>query len=352
VRAAVTIVKDLEPIGTTEGGTAPPGSVPVVVSLFSGAGGLDLGFRQAGFKIGIAFDSSASTIATHRHNFRRTKAVHADLVEIGAAGVLADVATVVPAGNEIGIIGGPPCQGFSRANRSVLHDDPRNHLAGLYVEIVRELRKNFAVRFVVFENVLGIRDQRNRPTYQALVDGLTAEDLEVSQFELCAADFGVAQRRRRVVVVGVDGAASPVSEPRTSRRSLTVRDAIGSIRLEPAFFEPNLDPAKFEEHENHWTMRPVSKRFSQPGGARVDGRSFKRLEWTKSSPTIAFGHREIHVHPDGHRRISIYEALLLQGFPRSFVLKGNLSEQAEQVSNAVPPPMARSIATAVYQSLR
>jgi DNA (cytosine-5)-methyltransferase 1 len=70
------------------------------------------------------------------------------------------------------------------------------------------------------------------------------------------------------------------------------------------------------------------------------------------SPTIAFGHREIHIHPTGKRRLSIYEAMLLQGFPAEFVLKGNLTQQVEQVSNAVPPPLAEAIAQAIMIRLR
>ena len=99
-------------------------------------------------------------------------------------------------------------------------------------------------------------------------------------------------------------------------------------------------------------MRPKSPRFYNPEIEARVGRSFRRLNWDTASPTIAFGHREIHVHPSGIRRLSIYEAMLLQGFPEAFVLEGNLSEQVEQVSNAVPPPLARSIALAVTRALR
>src|SRR6185295_6986267 len=104
-------------------------------------------------------------------------------------------------------------------------------------------------------------------------------------------------------------------------------------------------------HPNHWTMQPKSERFLNPGAARTDARSFKRLDWEQASPTVAFGHREIHVHPSGRRRLSIHEAMRLQGFPFEFVLEGNLSEQVEQVSNAVPPPLARSVARAVKRAL-
>lgn len=128
--------------------------------------------------------------------------------------------------------------------------------------------------------------------------------------------------------------------------NLTVRSVIGSLP-DPAFFARNLDKSAIPHHENHWTMRPVSKRFSRPGGADRGGRSFRRLEWDRPSPTVAYGHREIHVHPDGRRRLSIFEAMLLQGFQEDFVLEGTLSSQVEQVSNAVPPPLAQSLAATI-----
>ena len=113
-----------------------------------------------------------------------------------------------------------------------------------------------------------------------------------------------------------------------------------------------MEKTAIPHHENHWTMRPLSKRFSRPGGADRAGRSFRRLEWDKPSPTVAYGHREIHVHPDGCRRLSIFEAMLLQGFPEDFVLEGTLSSQVEQVSNAVPPPLARALAKAIKAAMR
>lgn len=90
-------------------------------------------------------------------------------------------------------------------------------------------------------------------------------------------------------------------------------------------------------------MKPKSKRFLT-GEMPVGGRSFIKLEWKKPSRTVAYGNREIHVHPDGHRRLSIYEAMKLQGFPDSYRLMGTLSAQVKQISNAVPPPVAAALA--------
>lgn len=327
--------------------------LPQIVSLFCGAGGMDLGFKQAGFKIPIAFDSSAAAIRSHKRNFRRTKSIVADLVELQPAGVLAHVRKRIPVGSRIGVIGGPPCQGFSRANTSAQSDDPRNALPDLYLRIVEALKGHYIVEFVVLENVLGIRDRKHAVTYKEIIDRLFAIGFNVTEKELCAADFGVPQNRRRILLSGMRKRQKYAAvKPRKRVGASTVKDAIGHIRKQPVFYQHGLLPEAFPVHPNHWTMQPRSHRFSNPDALSSEGRSFKRLEWDSASPTIAFGNREIHIHPSGKRRISIYEAMLLQGFPSTFVLEGNLSEQVEQVSNAVPPPLARSVARAVRRSLR
>lgn len=329
----------------------PHKSLPKIVSLFSGAGGLDLGFKEVGFTISVAIDAAEAAIRTHRKNFPRTKAVVADLIRLQPHGVLAQVMAKLPAGERIAVIGGPPCQGFSRANTSSQASDPRNKLPTLYLNIVRELQRVYTVEFIVFENVLGIRDKKHASTYTALVNGIKGLGFDVTEKELCATDFGVPQNRRRIVLSGMrEGQGYTQVKPRRRRGLVTVREAIGDLQS-PAFFKHGLSPDDIPGHPNHWTMQPKSPRFAKPDTEMGDGRSFKRLKWDAPSPTIAFGHREIHVHPSGRRRLSIYEALLLQGFPEDFVLEGNLSEQVEQVSNAVPPPLARSVALAVKRAL-
>ncbi|QLH49380.1 MAG: DNA cytosine methyltransferase [Candidatus Accumulibacter cognatus] len=327
-------------------------TLPKIVSLFAGAGGLDRGFKEAGFTISVAIDVADAAIRTHKKNFPRTKAVVGDLIEMQPAGVVEHVKERLMPGQRIAVIGGPPCQGFSRANVNSLTNDPRNKLPKLYLDIVEALQNLYTVEFIVFENVLGIRDKKHETTYKALVNGITALGFDVTEKELCAIDFGVPQNRWRVILSGMRSGQcySPV-RPRKRKGFATVRQAIGGLEA-PAYFKRNLDPKDIPVHPNHWTMQPKSPRFENPEPGIAEQRSFKRLEWDAPSRTIAFGHREIHVHPHGHRRLSIYEAMLLQGFPKEFVLEGNLSEQVEQVSNAVPPPLARSVAHAVKRALR
>ena len=325
--------------------------LPQVVSLFCGAGGLDWGFHAEGYRVPLAIDISVAAVRTHRRNFSGTHSVAADLMQLGPQGVCDLAAGVIPAKARIGVIGGPPCQGFSRANTTSQADDPRNRLPQLYIDIVKKLQEVYTVEFVVFENVLGIRDKKHVATYKSLVEGLDGLGFDVTEKELCALDFGVPQNRRRVILSALRKSQG-YGEVRPEKRDglKTVRQAIGNLPA-PKFFDRNLKPTDIPIHENHWTMQPKSPRFQAPNGEYSDSRSFKRLAWDVASPTVAFGHREIHVHPDGRRRLSIYEAMLLQGFPSSFVLEGNLSEQVEQVSNAVPPPVGQSIACAVKNAM-
>lgn len=334
-------------------GSHPPSERvrPRIVSLFAGAGGLDHGFHRVGFDVAVAFDSNEAAIRSHRLNFPKTVSHVADIVALGSTGVTKLVLATIPRGSTIGVVGGPPCQGFSRANTASQHDDPRNQLAALYVEVVRNLRKHYKVAFIVLENVLGIRDRKHRTTFDSISTALETLGFDLAVREMCATDYGVPQKRRRVLIVGMDRSAGYSSfEPRKRRGKLTVRQAIGHLP-EPVYFRRGMTSSCVPFHPNHWTMQPKSERFRRPAKVTRDGRSFKLLEWDSPSPTIAFGNREIHVHPSGHRRLSILEAMLLQGFPSKFILEGNLSEQVTQVSNAVPPPLSLAIARAVAKSL-
>ena len=327
--------------------------LPTVVSLFSGAGGLDLGFSREGFPVSFAVDISEAAIKTHQRNFRGTTSVAADLVKVGPTGVVNQIRGLIEPGAPIGVIGGPPCQGFSRANTGAASDDPRNRLPLLYLEIVEALQEFYKVQFVLFENVLGICDSKHSDVFSGILSKFEEIGLYAGVKQYSALDYGVAQARNRVVISGFasDLAATIFTPVKVrTRRKLTVRSVIGRLP-QPVYFSRGLRPEDIPYHPNHWTMRPISKRFGALNDDARQGRSFRRLAWDKPSPTVAYGHREIHVHPDGQRRLSIFEAMLLQGFPRNFVLEGTFSAQVDQVSNAVPPPLAQALAGATKQVL-
>jgi DNA (cytosine-5)-methyltransferase 1 len=170
--------------------------------------------------------------------------------------------------------------------------------------------------------------------------------------------FGVPQKRLRLIVVGLNTELYPdarfkFAEAPSLTSPSTVRSAIADLP-EPAYFSRGLRPSDIPYHPNHWTMVPRSPKFSQSSQDRVwpRGRSFRMLGWDVPSWTVAYGNREVHIHPDGHRRLSVYEAMLLQGFPTTYVLEGTLSDQFRLVSDAVPPPLASTVARALTEVIQ
>lgn len=321
-----------------------------LLSLFCGAGGLDLGFKLEGFDIKLAIDHSEAAIATHSHNFPESVAIKADLIELGVNGLIDLCAKYLSKNHSLGIIGGPPCQGFSRGNQNSNSDDPRNKLALLYIDFIAEIKKFYVVEFIVFENVLGLKDKKHKETYNYILERLGGLDLNVTANILNAKDYGVAQDRKRVIIIAMHKSfTKEVCLKVIPGSSKTVKDVIYGLP-QPTFFKRNLNRKDINHHPNHWTMVPKSIRFNNPQLFDGKTRSFRVVSWDKPSPTIAYGNREIYVHPDKTRRLTIYESMLLQGFPLNFEIKGTFSQQVTQVSNAVPPPMAQNIAKEIKKT--
>lgn len=333
----------------------------MLLSLFCGAGGLDLGFERAGYDVTMAFDIRGDSIKSYNHNRKRQGDLY-DSEE--AVGKCMDIRTLTIAkldelcGGEFrpsGIIGGPPCQSFSRANKSQTDDDPRHDLPFVYAQLIADLNARHPVPFFAFENVTGLNEEPHRERFLALVEKLEEAGFTVAETTLNATTFGVPQNRVRVILVGLNkqlfGGRKwvPPSPPRAPEHKLTVRHAIQELP-EPTYYRRGLSSSEIGHHPNHWCMVPKSRKFTTEGalGVKNNGnRSFKTLDWDKPSLTVAYGNREVHVHPNCHRRLSVYEAMLLQGFPDTYQLLGTMSSQITQVSEAVPPPMAEGIANAI-----
>lgn len=326
-----------------------------LLSLFCGAGGLDLGFEKAGFKIAAAFDLRADAVASYNHNRKRASRVaHTANVQDLTLKFLDQLLgkTFEPRG----VIGGPPCQSFSQATHS-FDDDPRHELPLKYASLLRLLNARKPIEFFIFENVPGLLNYKHRSRLRKFLKAFDAAGFTVSQVTLNARNFGVPQNRARLILVGTNkqlfGDRTWTSPRFNNKTEKTVRDALG-VLPEATYWNKELVAADIDYHPNHWCMVPKSINFTDPGRlvpGTARGRSFRTLEWDSVSPTVAYGHREVHVHPDCHRRLSVYEALLLQGFPKKFELLGTLSSQITQVSEAVPPPMAKAIAQSLLKFL-
>lgn len=333
---------------------------PELISLFCGAGGLDEGFRQAGFKTTLAYDKEEHCVRTHRHNHSQRhnfqgQALKADLSKIEATETRNDWfehSENCP----IGLIGGPPCQSFSHSNVHKKDDDPRDDLIEHYVRILTEWRES--LHFFVFENVTALQSKKHVEKYVEFKEGASSAGFEVSWNTLNAKNFGVPQNRKRIFVVGLNRKHYP--DPQfnfpegTGEEAPTVKDAIGDLKEEPAYYRRNIKREEIPYHVNHWCSRPVSDKFSDDSitpGETSKSRSFRALAWERPSYTVAYGNREVHVHPECHRRLSIFEAMRLQGFPDEYELLGNMTQQVTMVSDAVPPPVAQAIAKELVMQL-
>jgi len=332
------------PVATANGN----GERRTLLSLFAGCGGLDLGFEQAGYSIGLAYDRNRDAIASW--NLNRQGQPRGYVFDLAAIR-LRDIdrhfgGKFVP----LGVIGGPPCQGFSRANQARHRGDARNVLLRrLFTLALRFHRHRAPLDFILVENVPELGTAQNRPLLETEKLTLAHHGFAVQELVLDASTYGVPQTRKRLFILAFseDIGASWEHDPPvpTEGGNRTVADAIQGLP-EPTHYRRGIGCAEIPHHANHWCMNPRSRRFFDGSlvAGQVSGRSFKTLRWDAPSVTVAYGHREVHVHPTGKRRLSVFEGMRLQGFPDSYVLEGSLSSQIDQVSEAVPPPLAEAVA--------
>ena len=319
------------------------------LSLFSGCGGLDLGFEQAGFSTGLSYDIRQWSIASWNKNRPRKP--------VGRVFNITDL-TLDKLDEHYGsiflptsVVGGPPCQSFTNANSHKRDDDPRTALVARFFDIVLDLHRRSPLDFVVMENVRELATARYEHILTEQIRRLDEADFQSRIEVLDAQNFKVPQARKRLFLVALNERefrSLKWQPPEPSGDVVTVADAIRNLP-EPTYFARGLRADEIAHHPNHWCMVPKSPKFGsdalQPG--KSFGRSFKMLDWKRPSFTVSYGNREVHVHPSGKRRLSVYEAMLLQGFPADFVLSGTLSAQITQVSEAVPPPLAYAIANSI-----
>jgi DNA (cytosine-5)-methyltransferase 1 len=332
-------------------------AVPII-SLFSGAGGLDLGFKQAGFKTILAIDNHPAACQTFMFNNRKCDVLRMDLATIDPKNIIDRISDLPQENYPAGVIGGPPCQAFSFGNVYKKAHDARSLLPSHYAAHLGALRRKFEIDFFVFENVPGLNSRNHEVLFSELKGLFEKAGFIIQEDVLDAVDFGVPQRRQRIFVVGFNRRKHrdiSFSFPIKSQQSpVTVREVLGGLP-DPVYFTRDLTADRIPFHPNHWCMRPRSAKFLNGhltcDGNGNKGRPFRVLDWDSASRTVAYGHREVHVHPSGKRRLSVYEAMLLQGFPQNYRLFGNLSQQITLVSDAVPPPVGRALAERIRESL-
>jgi DNA (cytosine-5)-methyltransferase 1 len=340
---------------------------PQTVDCFCGAGGLSLGFEEAGFRTAFAFDSDSDCIAT----FRRNVSPVADRVDITAEGTAIRINEHVD-GNPVILVGGPPCQGFSQQRRG-RDDDPRNNLVMCYASLAKQIRPRPLA--IVLENVTYIDAPRGRRILDAFMTAVSEEGYTLFRHDLNSADFAVPQLRRRVILVALThSVATHYKGPMqlTPHRWPTIGEALYGLidtGSESDLFQSSV-PNHVESKEGPLNRRRIayvdmgSGRLAIPPTlqlachAKYDGHLdvYGRLDWFSQARTITGGFdsftRGEYSHPFYHRSITAREAARIQGFPDWFVFEGNRAAVRRQIGNAVPPLLAYGIAKGIELALK
>jgi len=339
------------------------------VSLFSGAGGMDVGFKKAGFNVVAASELDAYACATFRANHQETVLYEGDITENFENLAIEKDLDVV--------FGGPPCQGFSVAGK-MDPDDPRSKLIFRFADVVDALNP----RVFVMENVkaLGVLSKFSE-VRRELMTRFSKSGYTVNVHILNAKDFGVPQSRERVFFIGVKSSIKPASSHRFRKYILkppSLREAIG--HLGPAGCTSN---SRVCNAKVTLASKPILRKSPYAGMMfNGQGRPLNPDGWASTlpasmggnrSPIIDEGHlynnspswvEQYHRHlmnggapygigdaPEYLRRLTVDEAVLLQGFPVDYKFCGPQSKIFSQIGNAVPCKLAHVVASVVRQLL-
>ncbi len=300
-----------------------------VLSLFTGGGGLDLGLEMAGLETVACVDNDPESCKTLRHNRPSW-----DVIE-------GDIRNFEPKGKYDLVVGGPPCQGFSTAGKGN-PDDPRNFLWREYFRIVEQVRP----LALLLENVAGMANKKNAHHLNAFIAQLEQLGYSVTYGILNAADFGVPQERKRLILLAGLGWMPELPKPTHINAKVSTKEAIGDL-LKRSKGVHNHEPNNHAPH--------VVERWTRLAEGEVDPNYRRgRIHSDRPSPTIraggGHGPRGDHLagfHPPIHyslpRQLTVRESARIQSFPDDWVLQGSKTAQGRQVGNAVPPLLARAI---------
>lgn len=310
-----------------------------VISLFSGSGGLDLGFLATDkFEIIFANDFNQAACETYRKN-------------IGNHIIYDDIAKLKKIPNADVIIGGPPCQGFSLANPSRSFEDPRNQLFKEYARIITEVKP----KLFLMENVSGMATMNNGKVFEIIKTELSNCGYKLYHKLLNSKDFGVPQSRNRMIIIGIrNDIESDFQFPQPTHNENNYK-TVGDVLIKKAI------PKNCSNHTFGQLTELNLERIKHipEGGSMKDcpielqnnsdlNRSMRRLSREKVSYTIVHNNCDHYYHPLENRRITIREMARIQGYPDDFIFSGSKSEQSRQVGNSVPVGLGKALATAIH----
>lgn len=348
------------------------------IDLFAGAGGLSLGAQYAGVSVTHAVENNQPAAGTYRKNHPETVVLEKDIRVIQPLKFKRGALKI--------LFGGPPCQGFSTSNQRTRDAaNPNNWLFGEFFRFAKAAQPDL----IVLENVKGLRETANGKFERLINQEFTQLGYNSAVWMLCAAEFGVPQMRHRLFFVARRNGTLPPCPKGVVKKFVTVRQAIGDLpellvgaNNDELSYKP-CKPSRYALEMRGDLLRTtghlvtdnnsvVQKRypFIPPGGNwrnipkrlmrnytnLVDARSrhtgiYRRLVWDEPSIVIANFRKNMLVHPSQHRGLSIREAARIQSFPDSYQFVGSIGQQQQQVSNAVPPLLAKAVFDQLLQNL-
>lgn len=361
-----------------------------ILSFYSGGGFMDMGFEMAGFEIvwtneydktfAELHSSGISSWRKSRGNDAGAKILSTNsIIEISSQTILAEA---FPNGKPdlFGIIGGPPCQDFTIQGNMDGFDGSRGKLTEIFFDRILDLKPSF----FVMENVTGLIKNKSTRSYLNELLSILRTEYYVDDKVLNALEFGVAQHRERVFFVGVSRKYAeaknleitkerkwfqwPENEekyknaekkyiwPKTSAFGILLSKP-NNVPIELCVESCLVSEAEFDKVPNskeYFNMYKPEGTLSNIMEGETNRPSFKRLHRFRYSPTACYGNNEVHLHPYQHRRLSVREALRIQGVPDTYILPGKipLSKKFKMIGNGVPVPMAMAMAKAVIQYIR
>jgi DNA (cytosine-5)-methyltransferase 1 len=363
-----------------------------IVDLFSGCGGFGLGAKQAGFDVIVAVDIDSTLQSAYQKNFPNTRILNGDLS-------LMDEASwrLALSGEEISaVIGGPPCQGYSRIGKNEA-DDPRRSLLGHFFRTVNIIQP----KFFVMENVEGLLDEGNKEELEKAIGIVDKRYKVLPPIIVNAYDYGAPTKRKRVVVIGYDpkemADVSVNDITPTGLPKINVKDAIADISA-PVEQKKDKDDYGWSSYRDVSPLSEYAKKLRQsppeglgwssakdefksgrisghfdtkhtvdvkaryaatePGATDKKSRS-KKLEWDGVCPTLRAGtgadkgsfQAVRPLHPDEARVITVREAARLQGFPDWFCFHKTKWHSFRMIGNSVSPIVAELILASIKSKL-
>lgn len=327
------------------------GNAPLGIELFAGCGGLSTGFLDAGLRIAAGFEIDARAVDAYNynHNYRGCHGYIADLNTATGAELLHTAGL----GRCDLLIGGPPCQPFSIVGKRQGRRDVRSDLLGHFIRLVAEL----GPAAFLLENVPNLASISGGEFLAEIKSALRALGYSLDHAIVSAADYGVPQNRKRLVILGVKGRTSvdfPLPTHGTVERPfVSAAAAIGDLPDAGEFGETGV-----YNHEPTAHSTDMVRRLSalEPG-RREKGSFHDRLHPERPSYTLRAGSGNFSplrpIHYQHHRVITVRESARLQGFSDDFIWPDRIPrlQQYRQVGNAVPPPMARAFAKCLADQL-